>query len=250
MDNATAFKPAVVRRYMSLSRFVWLLKKKTLWLSRGDLLGDSWEMAISHRELERVADHIIDRTPLPDDPTKPPGSRRESAMEVVKTVLTIDRRHTYVNCWTNSDAESYAMWQIYCGASNGIAIQTSLERLAASIAPGMTLEPVSYAEFESATMLPNSPVDLILRKRQPFTYEQEYRIVFRDQSRPRTIIAAPDHPLGVEMKWDPETHIERLLVHPRADGASILAVEAVIECLAPRLRERVVKSGMSAEPPF
>jgi hypothetical protein len=38
-----------VWRYMTFSRFVWLLQNKQLWLSRADLLGDPWELAPSAR---------------------------------------------------------------------------------------------------------------------------------------------------------------------------------------------------------
>ena len=45
-----------VSRYMSFTRFVWMLKKKALWMSRVDQLGDAWEMASSKEELELIAE--------------------------------------------------------------------------------------------------------------------------------------------------------------------------------------------------
>ena len=34
-------------RYMSFSRFMWLLQRKLLWIGRSDTLNDPWELAIN-----------------------------------------------------------------------------------------------------------------------------------------------------------------------------------------------------------
>jgi hypothetical protein len=51
---------AKVWRYMSFSRFIWLLQKKQLWLSRADRLGDPWEISLAGNQLE----HVISRHPI------------------------------------------------------------------------------------------------------------------------------------------------------------------------------------------
>jgi hypothetical protein len=45
-DNPLA-DDAKVWRYMKFSRFIWLLQKKQLWMSRADRLGDSWELSLT-----------------------------------------------------------------------------------------------------------------------------------------------------------------------------------------------------------
>jgi hypothetical protein len=49
-----------VWRYMSFSRFVWLLRFKQLWMARVDLLGDPWEMALAGGQLA----HVLTMLPL------------------------------------------------------------------------------------------------------------------------------------------------------------------------------------------
>jgi len=44
-------------RYMSLGRFVWLLKRKALWMSRVDRLEDAWEGLFTPEELEAVVEN-------------------------------------------------------------------------------------------------------------------------------------------------------------------------------------------------
>jgi hypothetical protein len=55
-------------RYMSFSRFAWLPRKKWLWLSRADRLGDPWAISLAGDQLQ----HVISRHPI-----TPIGSQRE-----------------------------------------------------------------------------------------------------------------------------------------------------------------------------
>jgi hypothetical protein len=53
---------------MSLSRFLWMLQNKMLWLARADTLNDPWELALAGDQLE----HVIMRRPIrPLGSTKP-----------------------------------------------------------------------------------------------------------------------------------------------------------------------------------
>jgi len=62
-----------VRRYMSFSRFVWLLQFKQLWMARVDLLGDPWEMVLAGGQLA----HVLTMLPLArDDMPLETGRRR------------------------------------------------------------------------------------------------------------------------------------------------------------------------------
>jgi hypothetical protein len=50
---------------------------------------------------------------------------------------------------------------------------------------------------------------------------------------------------GIEWPWDPEAHVERVLLHPKSDSATHAAVRAAIRILAPRLIEKVEQSEMT-----
>jgi hypothetical protein len=57
---------------------------------------------------------------------------------------------TYVSCWMLREDESDAMWKLYCGNHQGVAIRTTYEKLAAAAAsqPSMYLGKVTYVDFE------------------------------------------------------------------------------------------------------
>lgn len=226
-----------VWRYMSFSRFVWLLQRKQLWLSRADKLGDPWEIALAGDQL----DHVVKRHPI-----APLGEKkRETAMERAARIIPAWREKTFVNCWNASDHESHALWRIYCGPTEGVAIQATLGKLHDS-ACGVPIFPVIYETPGSHRRTPQL-IELATRKRPMFAYEQEIRLVH---------VAEPDkaETLGVRdfgrcLDWSLEDHADGVRVHPLADASFMEAVTSEVEHHAPGLRDRVEWSAMRDPPP-
>jgi hypothetical protein len=65
-------------RYMSFSRFLWMLQRKQLWLARADRLEDPWELALTNAEIE----YLTRRHPIPHIGDPP----QESAAERIKRI--------------------------------------------------------------------------------------------------------------------------------------------------------------------
>jgi hypothetical protein len=128
---------AKVWRYMSFSRFIWLLQKKQLWLSRADRLGNPWEISLASNQLE----HVISRHPI--TPITERLRPRETAMQRSERINKLWRQRTFVSCWNASDHESHALWRIYCGSSDGVALQTTFGKLRESVG-GLPVYRVAY----------------------------------------------------------------------------------------------------------
>ena len=115
----------LVWRYMGFARFVWLLQKQKLWLSRVDKLEDEWELALAGDQLQ----HVLDRSPFGSFGGKPV----EPILERSRRVMKEWRETAYVNCWCALPHESHALWRVFCGPSEGVAIQTTLGKLKANV---------------------------------------------------------------------------------------------------------------------
>ena len=110
---------AQVWRYMSFARLVWLLSKKQLWFSRADLLDDRHEAVLGSAALGTGL------TARPDQPS------RDDWLAELKQL----RSRLFVSCWHLSEHESHAMWRVYCGRQDGVAIVVSYAALRTSVGP-------------------------------------------------------------------------------------------------------------------
>ena len=220
-------------RYMRFSRFVWLLQRKQLWLARADFLGDPWEIALAGNQLQRV----LERHPPPTLPLE--AEPRESAMERVARIIPQWRRKTFINCWCGSEHESHALWRIYCGPTEGIALESRYGMIESSL-HGQRLIKVSYETPGTNEQTPTLE-ELASKKRPMFEYEHEFRILHIEEDASE----APGHTID----WDPETQLVSIRVHPEADDAFMQAVAATVAAYAPSLKDRVVWSDMRAGPP-
>ena len=224
-----------VWRYMSFARFVWLLQKKQLWLSRADLLGDPWEISLAGNQLEHVVStHPI--TPLSSDEIP------ESAMERAERIIKVWRQKTFVNCWCASSHESHALWRIYCRSVEGVAVQTTVNRLKASIGD-LPLHRVTYDTLGKSRQTPTF-TDLVTKKRPMFAYEQEVRIVSSTEGDSGQGVS------GYGLDWNTESNAEAIFVHPGADSAFYETVIAITQQYASGLSDRVSWSGMRQPQPF
>jgi hypothetical protein len=159
------------------------------------------------------------------------------------------RKRTFVNSWTASEHESHALWRIYCPSGEGVAIQTTLARLRASV--GLPVLEVVYGPHGTDGRTPDVR-RLVAQKRPMFAYEQEIRVVLeRDFDDP----AHPDRQtVGTGLDWDPELHLEYIWVHPEAPFWFMETVTEAVRQLAPKLSHDgtplVPWSKMNSQPPF
>jgi hypothetical protein len=238
----TANKPmsddAKVWRYRSFSRFIWLLQKKQLWMARADRLGDAWEISLAGNQLE----HVISRHPITPI-TEAIRPKTETAMQRAKRINRLWRQRTFVSCWNTSDHESHALWRIYCGSSEGVALQTTFVRLRQSVGA----LPVYRVAYEIPGIRRQTPtvVDLVTKKRPMFAYEHEVRVVRDATSEP-----FPEEALGYPLEWDPELILQSVLIHPDADFSFMETVRAAVAHYAPALKDCIVWSSMREPPPF
>jgi hypothetical protein len=79
----------IVWRYMSFSRFMWMLQTQRLWLARVDTLDDAWEMALAGAQLDHtLGSHPINRIGDPA-PTETPKERARGHQR---------QRHSFAIC--------------------------------------------------------------------------------------------------------------------------------------------------------
>ena len=223
-----------VWRYMSFAKFVWAIQNKCLWLTRADLLGDPWEISLSGEQLKHVIDsHPI--TPIGEEP-------REPAEERARRIIGLWRRNTFISCWNRSAHESNALWKIYCENADGIALQTTYEKLI-QIGGRHPLYSVTYPAPGSNRSTPTH-IDLVTKKRPMFAYEDEVRIVFHDENNEAGAAR------GVRLHFDFEHLIESVRIHPEANEFFFETVQSTVNTFAQNFAGVVKRSDMALQPPL
>jgi hypothetical protein len=132
-------------RYMSFSKFVWLIAKESLYFSRLDQHADSWEGLLPQNWDTEVKKYA--------------------------------RFNLYVNCWHMNNGESDAMWKLY-GAASGetVAIKTTIGRLIKALEKSPIPVYIGKMRYEER----DRPQDCLYWpatcKRKPFRHEKELRL--------------------------------------------------------------------------
>jgi hypothetical protein len=168
-------------RYIDLSQFIYLLSESCLYFSKLGELDDKWEGTFPNAMNELMTrSPIYQATRLFTD--------ENHAREYVRTDLKQQQHFYGVNCWHLNEVESVAMWKLYTSGIDGVAIQTTVGRLTASLA----LEPrdlfiaeVQYIDHEAENVPepiePNVLTPLIT-KRRSFRHEREVRAILDRRS--------------------------------------------------------------------
>lgn len=225
-----------VWRYMDLARFVWMLENSKLFLARLNALGDphegSWPGFLAAIRDQQILEL----------------SKGKPAFDSAETYERVRKAH-FVSCWRYGNEESEAMWRLYCPNENGVAIQTTYEKLFDSICkvPGVFMGCVRYIDYQCMGFPIDNLLHPMMHKRLSFAHEQEVRLVKHVS---KYMAPEIESPAGLEIDWQIETIAENIFVNPYAAGYYYEAVKAIVRQFRPELVDRVVWSQMRAAPVF
>jgi hypothetical protein len=142
------------------------------------------------------------------------------------------------------------MWRLYCGAREGIALQTTYEKLDASLPAGVFLGQITYLDYDCDTSPPRDTLALLMRKRQAFEHEHEIRaLVWPPLAPPELGASEIDEDTHViNVPWPAREYLERIYVSPYAEEWYRDVVVSVMERFAPDLIDRLTWSRMRGVP--
>ncbi len=136
-----------------------------------------------------------------------------------------------------SSHESAAVWRLYTGEQEGIAIKTDFQ----SLAKGFTCEndifvgKVKYIDYDSASISDSNALAPFLYKRDSFEHEKEVRAINWDLPIPPPItlenytpdFSTPLHEAGAYRQVDVSRLVHEVIVAPYADDWFVELVKSV-----------------------
>lgn len=221
-------------RYLSFTKFVSLLDQQALFFARADKLGDPFEGSVSKTTVD-LRPHVH-------------KGLSESGISALTRAQRNMPRFTLINCWHSSEYESDAMWRLYSGEYDGIAIRTTIESLKQSFTGDQRifLGRVAYVDYETA-LIPEGNVLLpYLTKRKSFEHENEVRAIYMEALRDGPVDLSQDIcEIGLFFDVDISRIVSEIVVAPFAQEWFLALVRSVASRYglnAPARRSSLAKS--------
>src|SRR6202453_3018159 len=121
IDKRELSGDTVIWRYMNFTKFVWMLAENSLWFTRPFKFDDKWE-GLGPPSYLRTFIQFAN------------GSDKE-IIEYFEQQERLVRCGYLVNCWHINESESDAMWRLYGLSPEGIAIKSTIDRVASCLDP-------------------------------------------------------------------------------------------------------------------
>lgn len=217
--DETLSENQILWRYMDLSKFIFMLEKKSLWLTRADKFRDRHEGRFP-KEMKQLIEKAYESFEVDESSVK-------NASDFQDYLL----KNTFINCWHKNSDENMVMWEIYGKINNAVAIQTTVKNIRNSIdvknltGHSLLLKNVIYKEEDemSGAMLYE---ECFFRKRPHFSFEQEVRISLDTYS---SLSPSKQTPDGHILTVDINSLIEKILVHPDSGDWFVSVVDSIKE---------------------
>ena len=158
---------------MDFTKFVSLISSRQLFFARADRFEDQLDCAWPKRNADQLVQDLL-RVNLSDF-----GGLLNSTDLALKHAEYLRSIRTYfaVNCWHMNAYESAAMWKLYLMGLEGVAIQSTYQKLCHSIkgAEKVRVGVVEYIDYEKDFILGGNMLASIVHKRKSFEHEREVR---------------------------------------------------------------------------
>lgn len=253
-------------RFMDFTKFVALLESRSLFFSRADRLGDPFEGSISAKSLECRKDEArrIGRQFQGIESAVVQlagfGDRLWDSVEADTYSLRWHAEWMFINCWHMNEVESAAMWQLYAPSGQGVAIQTTYQKLRDELPDDVYFGEVRYICYKNDQIDLSNGFSPFMHKRESFRHERELRAIHsKSPTHKRTnpgngqdeqIAAHNIHnsESGKNFGVDLNKLVERIHVSPVAQGWYTDLIRSIAKRYA--LRVEIKQSDLDEQPIF
>lgn len=233
---------STIWRYMDLAKFLSLIDKAALFFPRVDMLDMEDPFEGYYTSYNLTQDIFVEYdTHMPDGKKATPPDREAvfqilSDRQLLRGHVKGDRARTFVSSWHTQDHESAAMWKMYAKSGDGIAIESSYNRLVDCIANYSDFEihigMIKYIDYRREAIPRQNLLSPFMHKRKSFEYERELRaLIWTPQNGKNTDGSDPLNNfisyMGLPVPVDLAILINRVLVAPTAPAWMLDLIKSV-----------------------
>lgn len=248
-------------RYIDLAKFLSLLHNRALYFSRLDQLSDSDPFEGYYTQLNIDFDQIP-FSDLPSDWKKVTGIKDKNTFKkivgfnkIIRENIKHQRKLTFVNSWHLNEYESAAMWNVYLNRNEGIAIQSTYQRLIDSLDSykdfNVFVGRIKYIDYQSEAISMANGLSPFIHKRKSFEYEDELRALIWTLQNGGNDLNDPNNnkysdTLGLNVPVDLSILVEKVYVSLSAPSWLREIVASVAEKYG--LQKEIVQSDLASRP--
>jgi len=228
-------------RYLSLPKFISMIHSESIFFARADKFEDKFEGSYSHANVELRPQIYKDKIP-------------ESAMSQLSEFSKHMLRYTIINCWHINENESAAMWKLYCSNNEGIAVQSTFNRLITSFDDdpdeSIFVGKVQYIDYNTEWLPEGNALYPFVHKRKSFEHERELRAVIQElpMSNGHIDFSKELFDYGKNLHVNLDNLIENIYVAPNSRRWFIEAVQVTVERF--NLQKEILVSDLSNDPVY
>lgn len=213
-------------RYMDLTKLLAIISTKKLRFTNVIVFDDPYEGYVPIKSIKHIENQAIFKWPTAKQ-------NRLLALKQQKRYKKLAKAQygfCFVNCWHKNEGQSAAMWKLYLSANEGVAIQTTVQRLRDCFDCTSRLISIGQVEYVDYDKMERDRLVLVpknlLMKRESFEHEQEVRALFVDDRKEKN---GKHYLAGHDIDIDPETLIEKIWLAPSCPTWIKPIVESVVE---------------------
>lgn len=250
---------SIIWRYMDLEKFESLLRDKALFFCRADKFSDPFEGSIPKRESE----HRIKEEKIWAAYFGQPFDLKK-AEENVKATSDHQKRlkgSLVANCWHINKNESDAMWRLYLKDNEGVAIQSTVEKIYAELANVTDIirpSKIRYLDYEEdvwfdAIDYPHTHYNFLvpfIHKRKEFMHENEFRLFIEIPESEKTVDYWDNQSnhKGKLVPIDVNGLVDKIILPPTSDDKTDLKIKELTKKYS--FDFTFEKSKLNSEPYF
>lgn len=254
---------AKIWRYMDLAKFLSLLDRHCLYFTRLDRLSEFDPFEGYYTHLNLASDKLRFEN-MPDEWKESSGIKDEKTFSLIidgnKRLREFAKYHrsvTFVNSWHIKEHESAAMWKVYLSNNEGIAIQSTYQRLIESLAAYNDFEvyvgKIKYIDYEKEAIPVRNMLSPYVYKRKSFEYEDELRaLIWTPQYGKNNILDPQGNKLaitfGLYVTVDIERLIDNIFVAPNAPSWILEVIRSVTNKFG--IAKPVTQSNLASTPVY
>ena len=163
----------------------------------------------------------------------------------IREFTKLERETTFVNSWHVQEHESAAMWNIYIRSQEGIAIESTFERLINSFSQYQDFEihvgMVKYIDYAREIIPPGNLLSPFMYKRKSFEHERELRALIWTPQHGKNMMGNPEQnkfrdSAGIYVSADLKTLINRVYLAPTTEPWTLELIRNVLHKYGQQLR--------------